>query len=262
MVIFVIPTYNEAENITNLLNHTDEKMRKERLNYRVILVDDGSSDDTVELVQTLKDKIPIDVYSYYPNKGVGEAFRVGFRKALGICEDGDIIVTKEADNTSDLSILDKLISKINDGYDLALASCYAREGAVLGTTLFRLILSKGANALLKAFVPMKDIHTYSSFYRAYSSKALREMYRLYGDKLIEQSGFECMVELLIKFSRNGKFRITEVPMVLDGSRRAGKSKMRIFKTVKGFLKVIFKEGIIYRFKRDVQKLTSDGDSLG
>lgn len=248
MVIFVVPVYNEAENILNLLNKTRETMAKEKLPYKIIIINDGSTDDTVKLIESSKDKIPVEVHSHYPNKGVGESFRAGFRKALEISKDSDVIVTKEADNTSDLNILSKLISKINDGYDLALASCYAKEGRVLGTTLYRRILSRGANTLFKLFVPLKGINTYSSFYRAYSSRALRQMYGLYGDRLIEEDGFECMIELLLKFSRGGNFRITEVPMILDGSRRIGKSKMRILKTIKGFLKVVVKESIIYKLK--------------
>lgn len=246
MVIFIIPVYNEEENISKLLYKTSDKMKEMNLNYKIVVINDGSTDNTEKMVEMLKDKIPVEVYSHYPNRGVGEAFRVGFRKALELSKDGDIIVTKEADNTSDLSILDELISKIDEGYDLTLASCYAREGAVVGTTPFRLILSKGANTLLKLLIPVKNINTYSSFYRAYNSAALKEIYGIYGDRLLEEDGFECMVELLIKFSRNGKFKITEVPMVLDGSRRAGKSKMRVLKTAKGFLKVILKEGMLYR----------------
>lgn len=249
MIIFVIPAFNEAENILNLLNKTNEVMLKKNLSYKIIIINDGSTDETVRLAESLRTKIPIEICSYYPNKGVGEAFRVGFCKALELSSDNDIIITKEADNTSDLDIIDKMIFKIRDGYDLVLASCYAKEGAVIGTTLFRRILSKSANILLKLVIPAKNIHTYSSFYRAYNSRALKELFGIYADNLIQEDGFECMVELLIKFSHNGKFKITEVPMVLDGSRRVGKSKMRIFKTTKGFLKVILKEGIIYRMKR-------------
>lgn len=253
MIIFVIPAYNEAENILNLLNKTHETMMAKKLTYKVIIVNDGSTDDTVKVVEALKDKMPVEIYSHYPNKGVGEAFRVGFRKALEISGDGDIVVTKEADNTSDLTILHQLISNINNGDDIALASCYAREGGVMGTTLFRLILSRGANILLKLFIPVKNIHTFSSFYRAYSSKALRQMYAIYGDNLIRGDGFECMVELLIKFSRNGNFKISEVPMVLDGSKRIGKSKMRILRTIKGFLIVVLREEIIYKMKQIFKK---------
>lgn len=254
MLIFIIPAYNEEKNIATLLKKTKEKMEAHRFNYKIIIVDDGSSDNTKELVGSLKKEMPIHLYSYYPNKGVGEAFRQGFRLALDIAKEGDIIVSKEADNTSDLNILDQLISKIREGYGLVLASCYAKGGVVLGTTVFqRQVLSRGANMLFKLFVPIKNVNTYSSFYRAYSFKALEQMHSDYGDKLIEENGFECMVELLIKFSHNPNIKITEVPMVLDGSKRAGKSKMRVLKTIRGFMKVIFKYAVLYRIKRIFQR---------
>lgn len=248
MIIFVIPAYNEEKNIQALLAKTAEKMRKEKLPYKIIIINDGSTDDTLNRVEAMRGSIPVEVYSYYPNKGVGEAFRAGFLKAVQSCNDNDIIVTKEADNTSDLGILPELISKIKNGYDVVLASCYAKEGRVIGTTFSRVVLSKVANTLLKFSSGRKDINTYSSFYRAYSVRALKEMHRIYGEKLIEEDGFECVVELLIKFCRNGKFKITEVPMVLDGSKRVGRSKMRTFRSIKGFLRVIIKDSIIYKMK--------------
>lgn len=248
MVVFIIPVYNEADNIQTLLMKTGEKMRQLALPYKVILVDDGSSDSTVQMAQALADKIPLSIYSHYPNKGVGEAFRVGFRKALETCSDSDIIITKEADNTSDLNIIDKLINKIQNGYDVALASCYAKRGAVIGTTFFRIMLSRSANALLRLYMNLGEISTYSSFYRAYNPKALRHISKEYKGKLIEEDGFECMVELLIKFSRNKNFRITEIPMVLDGSRRIGKSRMRIRKTIKGFLRVVIKDVFYHKLR--------------
>lgn len=250
MLIFIIPAYNEEKNIAALLRKTKEKMHAHGRDYKVIIVDDGSSDNTKEAAEAFKKEMPINLCSYYPNKGVGEAFRQGFRLALDIAKEGDIIITKEADNTSDLNILERLISKIQEGYGLALASCYAKGGAVLGTTVFqRQILSRGANMLFKLFVPIKGVSTYSSFYRAYSYKALEQMHSDYGDNLIEENGFECMVELLIKFSHNPDIKIAEVPMVLDGAKRVGKSKMRVLKTIRGFMKVIFKYAVLYRIKR-------------
>ncbi len=249
MIIFVTATYNEQKNIGRLLQRTKEKAEGQGLDYKIIVVNDGSTDDTERVVKSLMERIPLYLHSYYPNKGAGEAFRLGFRKALEIGEAGDIIVTKEADNTSDLGTLAELISKIRDGYDVALASCFAKGGRILGVSPLRLILSRGANILLKVFFPIKDVNTYTSFYRAYRYEALKEIFDIYGDALIEESGFECMPELLIKFSRNVKFKIAEVPTILDVNKRIGKSKMRIFKTIKGVLRIILREGIIYRIKK-------------
>lgn len=249
MVIFVIPIYNEEKNIPTLLSRTRKICLEEHIDFRMIAVDDGSTDKSLDILKSSKkEDMPLEICSYHPNKGVGEAFRRGFEKALEIGKDTDIVVTKEADNTSDPGILRQLILKIEDGYDLALASCYAKEGKVLGTTFYRKFLSECANMLLKIFVPIKGIHTYSSFYRAYRLGSLRQLSASYKGNLITSNGFECMVELLIKFGKDKRFKITEVPMILQGSGRIGKSKMRVMRTTIGFLKAIFKEGIIGSIK--------------
>ena len=64
-----------------------------------------------------------------------ETFKVGFKTALKIADDNDIIITKEADNTSDLNILDAMIKKIKKGNDIVLASCYAKNGRVENASL-------------------------------------------------------------------------------------------------------------------------------
>ena len=131
MVIFVIPAYNEADNIPGLLEGTSRKMQALGLDYRIIIVNDGSTDKTLQVIDSFKDRVPLEVHSYYPNKGVGQAFRTGFNKAMQICQEGDIVVTKEADNTSDMGVLDRLILRVKQGDDLV--RCIP---SMVGSTLF------------------------------------------------------------------------------------------------------------------------------
>jgi len=238
MYIFVIPAYNEEQNISQLLRKLKDKMG--RRNYSVIIVNDGSRDKTKEIALGFMKEMPLKVFDHATNLGVGQVFRTGFKAALKEAKNDDVIITKEADNTSDLAILDKLINSIESGYDIALASCYAPGGQVVGTSLYRKILSWGANQLVKLIVPIKGIHTYSSFYRAYRAKYLKDAFILYGDKLIEENGFVCMVELLVKLGKM-KPKVIEIPMVLNGNVREGKSKMRTKATIMAYLRLIAKQ---------------------
>lgn len=240
MVIFVVPAFNEAANIPELLRMTHEKMCGHGLKYRIILVNDGSTDRTVDVVLGLQEKFPVDLVNCWPNQGVGAAFRLGLSRALQCGNGNDIIVTKEADNTSDLDILCEMLRKISSGYDVALASCYAPEGKVLGTTLDRRVLSYVANFLIKSFFPIKGIHTYSSFYRAYRAEVLKRAFFAYEGRLISEAGFTCMVEMLINLHRL-PIRIAEVPMVLRGNVRKGMSKMNRTRTIFGYLLLIGKK---------------------
>ena len=237
MLRFLIPAYNEEGNIELLVKNTAEYADSRNYEYEIVIVNDGSTDNTMAILKGLQKSFPIVILDQVVNKGVGEAFNRGFRYMTDNLKENDIIITKEADNTSDLSILDDMISKINGGSDLVLASCYMPGGGVRGTNLYRKILSAGANILLKMATSLKGVHTFSSFYRAYRAVLIKRAGEVYNDRLIEEKGFSCMVELLLKLSRLD-INITEVPMVLSGDMRKGKSKMKTVGTIAGYIKLI------------------------
>lgn len=236
MIVFVVPAYNEEKNIGRLIEETHAFLTAKQYKYRLIVVDDGSRDKTADVVRSMMSAYPVDLISYKPNHGVGAAFRKGMRKAIDFCEAGDLIVTKEADGTSDLNILPALLAKIEAGNDVALASVYAPGGSMEGTAGHRVFLSRAANWLVGELFPLKHVHTYSSFYRVYRPAALQRVWNAYEDFYVEP-GFACVVELLIRLALLGA-KIDEVPMVLEGSRRTGKSKMKIGRTILGYLRVI------------------------
>lgn len=261
MIFFIIPAYNEEENIGPLLSGLSLKMKDLKISYHVILVNDGSTDATYEEAARFRDRISLEIISHLTNKGVGEVFRAGFSRALELASDDDIIITKEADNTSDLNILASMLKKVEEGYDLVLASCYAKGGGIMGTTIDRIILSFCANFILRTLFSIKNVRTYSSFYRAYRAGMLKKANFAYSNRLIEDSGFTCMVELLVRLKRL-HIRVAEVPMVLRCDFRKGSSKMKKMETMKGYFSLIGKEiacdrhrinGIVKRYENYVEK---------
>lgn len=239
MLIFLIPAYNEERNIKALLLNTMSFAEKAGYQYKIVIVNDGSTDSTLEILKLLAKKMPLIILDQEVNKGVGEAFKRGFTYLASESKDDDIIITKEADNTSDLSVLMHMIEKINEGYDLALASCYMRGGGVVGTIFYRRLLSWGANLIIKTVTPLKHINTFSSFYRAHKATLVKAVYDAYGDSFIQEKGFVCMVEMLINMSKLN-IKICEVPMVLKGNLRQGKSKMKTMPTIKAYMRLILR----------------------
>ena len=215
-------------------------MKDLKFSYRIVVVNDGSTDGTRELVESYKAKYPITLLNHDTNKNVGEAFRTGFRYVLDNSSSEDIVVTKEADNTGDINILPDMLEKIKSGYDLVLASCYAEKGKIVGTTIDRIFLSSVANLLLRLFFAIRGVRTYSSFYRGYRVDILKKAFDTYNDCFIEEDGFVCMVEMLVKISRLSA-KIAEVPMILRCDLRKGKSKMKKTATVFGYFRLIAKE---------------------
>lgn len=236
MIYFVVPAFNEEKNIETLIHETHNFISSLKQEYRLIIVDDGSYDLTAQIVKDNSRRYSCEVVSYHPNQGVGEAFRQGLKRALTLASKKDLIVTKEADGTSDLAILPALIHKIDSGCDVALASCYARGGRIEGIRFLRLFLSRSANFLIQILFNIHNVHTYSSFYRVYRPSALHKALARYGD-FYDEKGFACVIELLVRLSKLG-MRIEEVPMVLVSGRRVGKSKMKVWRTTLGYFRVI------------------------
>jgi dolichol-phosphate mannosyltransferase len=228
VIRFVIPAYNEHENIPNLLADLGPRVRE--LGARVIFVDDGSSDGTSELIEAHSDGLPVSIVRHQVNRGLGTAINSGLRAALGESRDDDAIVTLEADNTSDLDDLPRMLELFAQGYDVVLASVYAPGGRIVGVAPWRLSASKAVSNAFRYVGGLREIHTLSSLYRVYRAGTLRRAADTYGYLLVREPGFAANVELLLKLYNAGA-RVGEVATVNDWSRRLGVSKMSLRPTV-------------------------------
>jgi dolichol-phosphate mannosyltransferase len=230
-LVFVLPAYNEEENLPRLLE--DFAVRTELLarTSRVLIVDDGSQDATADLVDAYEGDVPAEVIRMGENQGPGAAFRAGFDAALAQCSDDALIVTLESDTTSDLDALPRMVERAEAGADLVLASWVMQ-----GVSRRRRFLSAAAGWVIRHTLGLQAT-TVSSFFRVYRASVLRAGVERYGEKLVQEAGFACKAELLAKLSALGA-RVEEVEVDLDWTRRAGKSKMPVLKTIVGYWRMI------------------------
>ena len=229
--VFVIPAYNEEENLPRLL--ADFELRPELFpaGSRVLIVDDGSSDRTADVVSAYDGPVPVELLQLGRNQGPGAAFRTGFLVALDRCDDDALVITLEADTTSDLDALPEMIAAASNGADVVLASW-----VMVNVKPLRRFLSAGAGYAVRRTLGL-EAHTVSSFFRVYRASVLRSAHGHYGDRLIREPGFACKAEILAKLARLGA-TITEVPVGLDSTRRAGKSKMPILRTILAYWRLL------------------------
>ena len=225
MIYFLIPSYNDSGNFDTLLKNISKTVKKQK---KIIIVDDGSTDETKKVITKLAKIAPLLRVGYKNNRGPGFAFKSGFDFLKKEIKRGDLIVTMEADNTSDYSILNKMLN-LAKKYDVVLSSPYSKGGKFLGISQERKILSLVSNYLDQIIFGL-SVKTTSSFYRVYKAEILKKAFEKYNDRLITDDGFSAVIEILIKLKKiNAKF--IEVPAIVDWTKRDGKSKMKVLKTV-------------------------------
>jgi dolichol-phosphate mannosyltransferase len=239
-IYVVIPVFNEFRNVEALLaawRGLERKLPRYRFVY--VIVDDGSTDGTAALARQCLKGRDGTVLSHEMNRGPGYAFGTAFEHLSTLIRPGDRVVTIEGDNTSRDELVPVMLERLErEGYDAVFASPYAYGGGIENTRTVRVILSHGANAFVKGILGIHGIHTMSSFFRVYRGEIIQTLQSRYGPRIVERSGFESMVELLKKLILI-RARISEVPMELDTAKRAGASKMRILRTIKGYLTLYF-----------------------
>jgi dolichol-phosphate mannosyltransferase len=230
-IVYLIPALNEAENLPRLFADLEAHASLVPPTSRVIVIDDGSTDDTSDLVRSYRGKLPLRLIRFDENRGPGAAFRAGFEAALDHCPIEGLVVTLEADTTSDLDSLPRMLAHASADADLVLASVHG-GGHMHNVSALRRAMSMGASWLVRSMLGI-DAHTVSSFFRVYRVSLLRAAIEHYGDELIREHGFACKAELLVKLSALHA-RVIEVPVDLDASRRIGKSRMKVGPTMMAY----------------------------
>lgn len=238
-VYVVLPAYNEEAKIGVLLDSIDTALGEAELPYQVVLVDDGSSDKTGAIVRECSASMPILIKEHETNLGLGATIRDGLYAAVELAEDSDIIVTMDADDTHPPGLILRMTRMISEGHDVVIASRYQPGARTIGVPLFRRFLSFGASALFRIFFPTPGIKDFTCGYRAYRAGVIREAIARYGEGFMDQEGFQCMVDILLKL-RKMNFVFGEVPIILRYDFKEGESKMQLSLTSRKTIQLIFK----------------------
>ena len=234
-VAVVLPAFNEEKDLPHLLARIRETLEDRPFSYQVVVVDDGSSDGTAKVAESATEFMPLTLVRHGVNRGLGMAIQTGLKAAVKIA---DAVITMDADNSHDPLYVADLVARLDEGdVDLVIASRFRKGSRVLGVPWYRQALSWGCCLFMKSLVNYKNVRDYSTGFRAYRSSALKEVIRAYGDRLVEESGFVCMLEVLLKHRATG-IKAAEVPYTLRYDLKQGVSKMRVFRTIRRYFSVV------------------------
>lgn len=223
--LVVIPTYNEKENISNILHaifSLDES-------FHVLVIDDGSPDGTAAIVKELQSKFPgrLFIEERKGKLGLGTAYIHGFKWA--IANDYAFVFEMDADFSHDPKDLSRLYDACkNGGADVAVGSRYVKGGGLVNWPANRIFLSKGGSLYTRmiTWMPIKDPTAGFVCYR-------KEVLETINLDEIHFTGYAFQIEMKFAAWKLG-FRVHEVPIIFR-DRTYGASKMN---------KGIVKEGIL------------------
>lgn len=238
-IFIVLPAYNEEKSIFSLLNRIKSYFEDIRFwEYEVIVVNDGSKDNTLKVIRSCIDELPLKIINHEKNMGLGPTLNDGLYEAARISEDNDIIITMDGDDTHNPGLIHRMIFLILEGHDIVIASRYRKGSRIFGLSLFRKLISYFASWLFRIILPIKGVRDFTCGYRAFRAKVIKSGYEKYGDQFIDQQGFQVTVDILFKLSKMN-FVFGEVPFILRYDYKADASKMNVKSTILRTLKLIF-----------------------
>lgn len=239
-ILIGLPAYNEESAIGNVLRGIARFRDMSRYDIKVLVVNDGSTDQTKNILNGLVEHNSyLTVITHEHNKGLGEAVNTILGYALENMDDDDVLVTMDADNTHSPLLIESMIERLDThNLDLVVASRFTPGGCEIGLRAIRKFFSRGAMLFFKLFFPIENLNDYSSGFRAYRVKIIRESQAKWG-RLVTTNGFDCMAEIVAKFSRM-KIRASEIPLILRYDFKQGSSKMNVARTVRGYFSLLGK----------------------
>lgn len=238
MIWIFIPAYNEENSLPKLLPKIVDLLKEQ--SYRIVIVNDGSTDGTEKILEKFREEIPLDVITHPLNRGLGETERGGFEFIAMQCDAEDIIVRVEADDTHEPEYVFSLLSKLNEGYDVVNTSRFQPGGGQLGVDPYRGLVSRAANLFMQSVFRIPGTRDYSCGYRAYRAQVIQDALRVYGNNFIQLRGlgFTSTLEMIVKLNLLG-CRFAEVPFVLRYDQKQGGSKMVASITTLGYFIMAF-----------------------
>jgi len=215
-ISIVIPAYNEEKRIEKTLKKVYEYFKGKKVEFEIIVVDDGSNDKTVEIVEKFSsDRKKIRILKHEKNMGKGAAVKTGILNAKG-----ELILFTDADLSTPIEEFEKLKKKIEKGYDIAIGSRGLKDSKiVIPQPFYRRIIGRIFPLLVRLIV-IKDFKDTQCGFKLFKKEAAKKIF-----SQLKTEGFAFDVEVLAKGKKEG-YKIAEVGVLWYNSPR---SSVKIFR---------------------------------
>lgn len=227
----VIPIYNEEENVTLLYDELTEVMKSMACSYEILFVDDGSTDSTLSILQSIQAADQrIVVVKFRRNFGQTAAMSAGFDYSSG-----DVIITMDGDLQNDPRDIPRFIQKIEDGFDVVTGWRHDRKDAFLNRRLPSIIANK-----IISWTTGVALHDYGCTLKAFRKEVIKNIH-LYGE----------MHRFIPAIASGMGISFTEIK-VNHRARQFGTSKYGISRTIRVVLDLITVKFLLSYATRPIQ----------
>lgn len=198
----IIPAYNEEKRLPKTLSSIAEYIKTSDMTFEVIVVEDGSTDKTIEVAKAMTSELPnLQVLSYGENKGKGFAVKTGMLAAKG-----NHALFMDADNATPIAEIEKLWP-FASGYDVVIGSRHLKDSnVVIKQPWYRILISRAGNFVIQALI-LKGIKDTQCGFKLFSKDATKE---IFSRQQIHRWGFD--MEILSIAQKIMKYKIKEVPV--------------------------------------------------
>ncbi len=197
----IVPAYNEKNRILRTLDNIYKHFQNQ--NSEIIIVDDGSTDNTASFIEYEKENIGdnIKIISYKPNKGKGYAVKKGVEKAQG-----EFILFTDADNSTPIEEFKKLFAGLQKGFDIAIGSRYLKNSDVkIKQNILRILIGRLGNLLIQLLL-VKNIKDTQCGFKLFKNKIAKNIFT---QQTIYGWGFDMEI---LAIAQLFKYKIIEIPV--------------------------------------------------
>ncbi len=222
----IVPAYNEEKRIPKTLTEINSYLQKQPYESEIIVVSDGSSDRTVDVVRSFSSQIKnLEMIAMPQRQGKGFGVRQGMLKAKG-----EYRIFTDADNSTPIQEVEKFWPEFKNGYEVVIGSRDMKGSDIaVPQPFFRVFLGNGFNLLVQVILGLYGIWDTQCGFKGFSAKAAEEIFSI---SVIKHFGFD--PEILVIAKKRG-YKIKEVPIRWIND---AESKVKMSHTIKMFMEVL------------------------
>lgn len=233
MIKIIFCCLNEEKSLRQFLQNISDKISPAKKDFEIIICLDGTTDNSLAVIKDFS-QIKITTLPIINQRGLGLAFKRIFLEIIKNSNDNDLIISLDCDNTHNPAQIPALIQHFEENnLDVLVASRFCGNSVMQDFPLYRQFISKSISIFLQTIFPIKKIHgknlqDYTSGYRIYRAKKIKELYEKEKNNFIREPEFTYTCELLIKLSRINS-RFDEIAISYEYDKKLEKSKLRIMR---------------------------------